>query len=443
VLDGLDEMDHDKPVRATAAVRRFNDYFAGTQRAPLLVTCRRKPHARLTNTLLDAVAIEIQPLTTAQVSTYLQAQLRNVDEEAAWIGVLDDPVRMAAVSAALPTPWRLALAVTAFRDGLDPEKLAGPPGRVTEVLLGRFVPATTRLRGAGRHTPDRVSATLRLIAGHLARQGRTGRSGVDLFLHEWWSTMGSGWVRHVHAALVVIMGGVAVSTTIAASPGRLPDGLPLFYAPLALFCLLSAVRNLREETVPPRTVLLDYQGRPQERRKALRFALFLTPLPVLTTAAYLIMGGSEVPMMVGWIAFIVPMGLLVGSLWGYGDVPSPRDVIRNDLRSCVPPAGLNTLLYGFLIHDGPNRVMALVGGAVLSATVVVMLWQVWIRYALAVVIGRTRFGTPLRFGRFLDWACDASLLRTGGNAYQFRHRELQLWLERWTEPTAEAPPDRC
>ncbi|QKZ23807.1 NACHT domain-containing protein [Streptomyces chartreusis] len=39
---------------------------------------------------------------------------------------------------------------------------------------------------------------------------------------------------------------------------------------------------------------------------------------------------------------------------------------------------------------------------------------------------------PWRIGPFMDWACQAGLLRTAGGAYQFRHRELQEWLARQT-----------
>lgn len=34
---------------------------------------------------------------------------------------------------------------------------------------------------------------------------------------------------------------------------------------------------------------------------------------------------------------------------------------------------------------------------------------------------------PCRLGVFLDWCCDAGLMRTEGISYQFPHRELQAW----------------
>ncbi len=46
-------------------------------------------------------------------------------------------------------------------------------------------------------------------------------------------------------------------------------------------------------------------------------------------------------------------------------------------------------------------------------------------YHIAVVIAAARRQGSLRFGRVLDWAQRAGLLRVSGVSYQFRHRELQ------------------
>ncbi|KUM95736.1 hypothetical protein AQI95_42990 [Streptomyces yokosukanensis] len=56
------------------------------------------------------------------------------------------------------------------------------------------------------------------------------------------------------------------------------------------------------------------------------------------------------------------------------------------------------------------------------------------RYLAFVLCARRDGILPLRLGSFLDWACEAGLLRLSGSAYQFRHRELQLWLATHSEP---------
>jgi hypothetical protein len=65
--------------------------------------------------------------------------------------------------------------------------------------------------------------------------------------------------------------------------------------------------------------------------------------------------------------------------------------------------------------------------------------QAWLRYLVAVAVRAHRNRLPLRFGRFLDWAHRAGILRVAGDAYQFRHVELREWL-RWShvEPTRRA-----
>jgi hypothetical protein len=48
------------------------------------------------------------------------------------------------------------------------------------------------------------------------------------------------------------------------------------------------------------------------------------------------------------------------------------------------------------------------------------------RYLVFSLCSRGRL--PFRLSEFLDWACDAGMMRVSGAAYQFRHRELQQWL---------------
>jgi hypothetical protein len=49
----------------------------------------------------------------------------------------------------------------------------------------------------------------------------------------------------------------------------------------------------------------------------------------------------------------------------------------------------------------------------------------WTRYHITVAITAARRCGPLRFGKFLDWAVHAGLLRASGVSYQFRYREMQ------------------
>lgn len=52
----------------------------------------------------------------------------------------------------------------------------------------------------------------------------------------------------------------------------------------------------------------------------------------------------------------------------------------------------------------------------------------WTRTVIGLIVAAARGLLPLRLWSFLDWACEARLLRVSGATYQFRHRELQDFL---------------
>ena len=201
ILDGLDEMDPEKgpPVRATAAVSKLNEYLLGKQGAPLVVTCRSGDYARLTTSIRPAVEVRIRALTTDQIRDYLRHEIRHRDGEdkwQEWTDVLDKLINQHDhwVIKQLQTPWRLTLAVTFSRDGGSPRKLlppAAPEGatsgpapdtlertrqyaaQVSDILLGAFIPARTRLYSDGDYTPEQTATWLGNVAAiSMCRPGR-------------------------------------------------------------------------------------------------------------------------------------------------------------------------------------------------------------------------------------------------------------------------------
>lgn len=52
----------------------------------------------------------------------------------------------------------------------------------------------------------------------------------------------------------------------------------------------------------------------------------------------------------------------------------------------------------------------------------------WCRTMIGLILAAARGVLPLQLWTFLDWACEARLLRVSGATYQFRHRELQDFL---------------
>ncbi|MEV0384740.1 NACHT domain-containing protein [Nonomuraea sp. NPDC050643] len=77
-----------------------------------------------------------------------------------------------------------------------------------------------------------------------------------------------------------------------------------------------------------------------------------------------------------------------------------------------------------------SLVCALIGGVTFGFAFGAIAWA---RTMIGLVVAARRGLLPLRLWTFLDWACEARLLRVSGATYQFRHRELQDFL---------TPPER-
>lgn len=68
---------------------------------------------------------------------------------------------------------------------------------------------------------------------------------------------------------------------------------------------------------------------------------------------------------------------------------------------------------------------ALIGGVAFGLAFGAIAWS---RTMIGLIVAAARGLLPLRLWTFLDWACEARLLRVSGATYQFRHRELQDYL---------------
>ena len=81
----------------------------------------------------------------------------------------------------------------------------------------------------------------------------------------------------------------------------------------------------------------------------------------------------------------------------------------------------------FVMNQGvvESLVCALVGGVTFGLAFGAIAWS---RTMIGLVVAAARGLLPLRLWTFLDWACEARLLRVSGATYQFRHRELQDFL---------------
>ena len=111
------------------------------------------------------------------------------------------------------------------------------------------------------------------------------------------------------------------------------------------------------------------------------------------------------------------------------DLAHPREALRRN-----PAIGVAFGLVGgvaaflvFLLSSGVLTALAcaLVGGVTFGLAFGAVAWS---RTMIGLLVAAARGLLPLRLWTFLDWACEARLLRVSGATYQFRHRELQDFL---------------
>jgi hypothetical protein len=165
----------------------------------------------------------------------------------------------------------------------------------------------------------------------------------------------------------------------------------------------------------------------------------LTGLPPLRLAH-----AGAVPLAVGVAgAFVLAFALGVAFRIATGgwsedaELAHPREALRRN-----PAIGVAFGLTGgvaaflvFVLNQGVavSLACALIGGVTFGLAFGAVAWS---RTMLGLLAAAARGLLPLRLWTFLDWACEARLLRVSGATYQFRHRELQDFLTPPEEVTA-------
>ncbi|TDD82050.1 NACHT domain-containing protein [Actinomadura rubrisoli] len=125
------------------------------------------------------------------------------------------------------------------------------------------------------------------------------------------------------------------------------------------------------------------------------------------------------------------------------ELAHPREALHRNPEIGVAfglTGGVAAFLVFVLNQDvGESLACALVGGVAFGLAFGAIAWT---RTMIGLIVAAARGLLPLRLWTFLDWACEARLLRVSGATYQFRHRELQDFLTHETsEPlTAAAEP---
>lgn len=483
VLDGLDETDPTLPdgtpapdaPRARAAMEQLDSHRLHGNPGPVVLTCRTAHLDALAarSALRDAARVTIAPVPPADAAAYLTAR---ATDPARWRPLTDHVIAhpTGALARLLSTPWRLCLTATVYHEG-------GNPGELTDYsteqaldghLLARFIPAATRLHPHPcAYGPEQVHRWLNHLTGALTptAEATTGTSGptsarTDLVLHDLWPLAGRTRVRAIDIALTAC----AVLLAAIVSYVALPSGLGEVALVTVAVAVSAALSKRRELTVS--RMRFPEPGGFRPALEAARLAGLTNGLKVawwagFSTAIVVLPSGAGLPitllsaLLLGFVTglpFGLGKGLAVGLETGLGGPPAkeahPWQLLRDDLLLrlaiglMVPlvavTAALLLLLGLTLTGPRPTFEQTAAGLAIFLvppttfALVFTLVRAPTRRYLIFLLCSRGRL--PLRLVVFLDWACEAGLLRYAGPAYQFRHRELQQWLTVHPEP-AEPP----
>ncbi|NBE93111.1 NACHT domain-containing protein [Nonomuraea sp. KC401] len=123
------------------------------------------------------------------------------------------------------------------------------------------------------------------------------------------------------------------------------------------------------------------------------------------------------------------------------ELAHPREALRRNPVIGLAfglTGGVAALLVFVMTHDiVESLVYALIGGVTFGLAFGAVAWA---RTMIGLVVAATRGLLPLRLWAFLDWACEARLLRVSGATYQFRHREFQDFLTPSDDEKGSSPP---
>ncbi|REK84450.1 NACHT domain-containing protein [Streptomyces inhibens] len=461
VLDGLDEMDAEVgdggPCRAAAALAGLNRYQAGRQTAPLVVTCRAATYDALAARvrLLDAARIDVSSVTAEQARRFVAARvLTPADWQPVVDGARQNP--QGAAAHVLSTPWLLTLAVTVYEAEGDPMELLRftDPEALRSRLLDRFVPAARELHkraGNRDYRPEQIGRWLGLLARYLTDNARERRtmgghvlSGTDLILHRLWPIVGMR-ARAVDVAISSITGLPLLSWLVYLAIGDhtyIPELMVMALLTVSWICV-----SARTTWPVPKSVSLGRLRTPEGRRAVVgpvivgviaALALSLADvLPFFLSPGYS-PGYEIVDSLIGFFPITLIGGFAFGlrrNLEAAASSKGPNTLVRADLRSGMKlgfSIGVSftlalTVITAIDPRFGSSLTYVATIGSVLGALGGVLggiIWAgAWRRYFATLLCARGSL--PWRLGRFLAWSSDAGLLRIAGNAYQFRHRELQ------------------
>jgi nucleoside phosphorylase len=442
ILDGLDEMAADHQGAALNAVT----VALGADRQ-FVLTSRTRHYEQIvamSGRLARTPVVEIQPLYTADVATYLTDGTD--PPHARWTPVTEHlRARVnTPLTAALSTPLMAWLTRVVYRSSTaDPLELltagwAGSRDGIEQHLLRELVPSVYRVAigpypARSPHQIDRVDRWLTTIAGHLNRH--------RIYDLAWWhlrtvaSPTGLGTLAAaVSGSCIAVVLFAALSPTdtrlARAFVGALIGG---FIASGVFFVVRH---NTATDAAPPAIAT----------RLPLRQLLYGIAVGAVVCSPF-------------WFAepVVAPLGitLIVSTFFGaiasvlailFTDsgetTATPRRLARDARRTSLAIAAIMGLPFGTFFGVSTYSMYTPVKAAILgiafgtaTAVTVLLAMTEWGIFGLARVLLAVRRRTPLRLIGFLTEAHQRGILRQAGGFYQFRHNRLQ---DQLAEPAGQA-----
>jgi hypothetical protein len=456
VLDGLDEMDplrsrgrpDPKAPKARAVLAALNDYQDGLQAGPVIVTCRTAHYDALTKSspgqgLRDATRIDITPISPTNARAYLE---RRADDQGRWEPLLDalrdDPG--GPLARTLSTPWRLCLAATVYYEHGDPADMLRIPTEreLDEHLLARCVPAATRLHPRRGHTPERVHRWLHFLTAHRT-DART--PTIDISLANLWPLAGRERVRSVDARLAAVFCMLWLLPNL--QWGGDVSAVLIAQAPFLIMGAGFAIGGALKEDIQPVRRRWRHLHVSARRRVTVGYltatALLGVADAIIKTAALHspargVLNGLA-STFVFWLFYWVAVAPLLRLL---PKITRPADVINDDLSSHLAVVVAGWFMFALRTFDMGRGIPTylLLYSYICITTAHFYIGSPGRRYLAFILITYRRHQLPLRLKAFLDWACEAGLMRLSGTAYQFRHLELQQWVAAHADGSAAPRP---
>ena len=450
LLDGLDEVSAE---HRDACIEAINEFRHEHPLLPILASSRTNDYQRLHTKIRLLSAIEVQPLTEAQVESCL-----------AVIGPAAEPVRTAlqdeTVAELLRTPLMLWVALLAYRhDGagiIAPETLEDKRRR----LFGKFVDVMLS-KTASRQTYSAEESVRHLswLASVLSRNNLTMFALEDLSRIVLYPRNAQRLSRTLGFLFVGLAFGISGGTPFSFGALVQPSewaGVAYGMSFALAYGTVSQVVNLG----PTDRIRIGFGGMKSQIPIALRFgisaglsaSLILVPTLVIGSGlAVFITNGFEFRLryILMFIRLFLPKVMLFAFIWStaiasicrfffdgtVGARSAPNEGVRRSIIMALASGISVTVVVGGMFQIGLGRwLYSLSVGLYFGQLIAGFAGGMFaLKHFAAVCALRATGVIPRRYSAFLDYACEHLLLRRVGGSYCFVHRVLLDHLARQVE----------